>query len=45
VVKPGALADLLVVDGNPLRDINLLAANGAHLTVIMRDGRFVKRAA
>jgi len=43
VVAPGALADLLVVDGNPLRDIELLAANGAHLSVIMNDGRFSKR--
>lgn len=43
VVAPGALADLLVVDGNPLQDIELLAANGAHLPVIMNNGRFSKR--
>jgi len=43
VVKPGALADLLVVNGNPLQNIDLLAANGRHLTHIMADGRFVKR--
>jgi len=43
VVKPGALADLLVVDGNPLKDINLLAANGRHLSHIMIDGRCIKR--
>jgi len=43
VVQPGALADLLVVDGDPLKDINLLAANGRHLTHIMVEGRFVKR--
>ncbi|WP_194241109.1 amidohydrolase family protein [Solimonas terrae] len=43
VIKPGALADLLVVDGNPLDDIGLLAANGAHLTHIMRAGEFVKQ--
>jgi imidazolonepropionase-like amidohydrolase len=43
VVKPGALADLLLVDGDPLRDLELLAADGAHLRVIMKDGRFVKR--
>jgi imidazolonepropionase-like amidohydrolase len=42
IVKEGALADLLVVDGNPLADINLLASNGRHLTHIMADGRFVK---
>ncbi len=45
VVKPGALADLLVVDGDPLADIGLLAAEqGRNLTHIMADGRFVKRA-
>jgi imidazolonepropionase-like amidohydrolase len=43
VVKPGAFADLLVVEGNPHEDIDLLAANGRHLTHIMVDGRFVKR--
>ena len=43
VVQPGALADLLVVEGNPLEDISLLAAEGAHLTHIIVDGRFVKR--
>jgi len=43
VIKPGALADILVVDGNPLNDITLLAANGRHLTHIMVDGRLVKR--
>lgn len=43
VIAPGALADLLLVDGNPLHDIELLAANGAYLSVIMKDGRFSKR--
>jgi imidazolonepropionase-like amidohydrolase len=43
IVAPGAFADLLVVDGNPLRDLNLLAADGAHLSVILNDGRFAKR--
>jgi imidazolonepropionase-like amidohydrolase len=43
VIKAGAFADLLVVDGNPLDDIELLAANGRYLTHIMLDGRFVKR--
>lgn len=43
VVAPDALADLLVVDGNPMHNIELLAANGAHLSVIMNDGRLNKR--
>lgn len=42
VVKPGALADLIVVDGDPLADPGLLAANGTSLTHIMVDGRFAK---
>jgi imidazolonepropionase-like amidohydrolase len=42
VVKPGALADLILIKGNPLTDIDLLAANGRHVTHIMVDGRFVK---
>jgi imidazolonepropionase-like amidohydrolase len=43
VIKPGAFADLLVVEGSPLENIDLLAANGRHLTHIMVDGRLVKR--
>ncbi len=42
VVAPGAYADLLVVDGDPLKDIGLLAANGTHLSVIVREGEVVK---
>lgn len=42
VVAPGALADLLVVDGDPLRDLGLFQDQGAHLSVIMQGGRFHK---
>lgn len=38
VVAPGARADLIVVDGDPLRDISLLDGQGEHLRVIMKDG-------
>src|SRR3984957_14704050 len=41
-VKAGAHADLLVVDGDPLEDIGLLAADGKHLKMIMRGGELVK---
>jgi imidazolonepropionase-like amidohydrolase len=41
-VKPGAHADLIVVDGDPLKDIGLLAKNGRKLTVIVRGGEVVK---
>ncbi len=43
VVKPGAFADLLLVDGNPLDDIGLLAADGAKVAAIVKGGEFVKR--
>jgi imidazolonepropionase-like amidohydrolase len=42
VVKEGALADLLLVDGNPLEDITLLADPERNLVVIMKDGVIAK---
>jgi imidazolonepropionase-like amidohydrolase len=41
-LKPGAFADLLVVDGNPLKNLKLFAEQGQHLSVIMKAGRFHK---
>jgi imidazolonepropionase-like amidohydrolase len=41
-IAPGAHADLLVVDGDPLKDIELLAANGRNLRVIMRAGELIR---
>ena len=41
-IAPAAYADLLVVDGDPLRDISLLAASGRHLRMIVRGGEIVK---
>jgi imidazolonepropionase-like amidohydrolase len=41
VVKPGALADLLLVDGDPLADIAILQDRGA-LRMIMKDGALHK---
>jgi imidazolonepropionase-like amidohydrolase len=43
VIKAGAAADLLVLDGDPIADISCLAADGANLRIIMKDGVFVKR--
>jgi hypothetical protein len=37
VVEVGALADLLLVDGNPLEDINLVANRGKNFVVVMKD--------
>ena len=42
VVKAGALADLLLVDGDPTASIDLLADPAANLSVIMKDGRIYK---
>lgn len=42
VIAPGALADLIVVDGDPLRDIGLLEAQGRHLAMIMKGGWLYK---
>jgi imidazolonepropionase-like amidohydrolase len=42
VVAPGATADLLVVDGNPLKKLALLEGQGAHLKAIMKGGKFFK---
>jgi imidazolonepropionase-like amidohydrolase len=42
VVWPGAIADLLVVDGNPLKKLALLEGQGAHLRAIMKGGKFFK---
>ena len=39
---PGAFADLLVVDGDPLKDIGLFTDGGPNLSVIMKGGRFYK---
>ena len=42
VVEEGALADLLLVDGNPLEHIGLIADAGRTLVVIMKDGTIYK---
>ncbi|GEC16925.1 amidohydrolase [Nitrobacter winogradskyi] len=42
VVEQGALADLLLVDGNPLDNINLVADPGKNFLVIMKDGAIYK---
>ena len=41
VVAPGALADLLVVDGDPLADVAPLADPGRHLAAVVKGGSVV----
>jgi imidazolonepropionase-like amidohydrolase len=45
VVEEGALADLLLVDGDPLTNINLIAGPEKNFLVIMKDGKVVKNIA
>lgn len=42
VVEEGALADLLLVDGNPLENLALVADPAKNFVVIMKDGRIYK---
>jgi imidazolonepropionase-like amidohydrolase len=44
IVAPGAFADLLVLDGNQMKDLGLLQDQGAHLKAIMKGGAFHKNA-
>ena len=44
IVEPGAFADLIVVDGNPLKKLELFLDQGAHLPMIMKAGKFHKNA-
>jgi imidazolonepropionase-like amidohydrolase len=41
-IAPGAFADLIVVDGNPLSDLSLLTQQGAHISLIMQAGKVIK---
>jgi imidazolonepropionase-like amidohydrolase len=42
VVAPGAFADLLVIDGNPLEDIGVLTTPQRSLKLIMKEGQVYK---
>jgi imidazolonepropionase-like amidohydrolase len=42
VIEEGALADLLLVDGNPLQDIRVIADPDRNFVLIMKDGRIHK---
>ena len=43
-LRPGAFADLLVVDGNPIENIGLIAEPEKTLALIMKDGKIIKDA-
>jgi imidazolonepropionase-like amidohydrolase len=42
VVEQGAFADLLLIEGNPLENINVIADPAKNFKVIMKDGRVYK---
>jgi len=42
VIEAGAHADLIVVDGDPLKDLGLFQDQGKHLRAIMKAGVFHK---
>jgi imidazolonepropionase-like amidohydrolase len=44
VIEEGALADLLLVDGNPLDNLDLVADPDRNFLVIMKDGKVYKNA-
>ena len=44
VVEEGALADLLLVDGDPIADIKLIADPARTFVLIMKDGKIYKNA-
>ncbi len=41
IVRPGFAADLLVVDGNPLEDISVLAPFNSQVETVIKDGQIV----
>lgn len=43
VVEEGALADLLLVDGDPLQDLEVIADPARNFVLIVKDGKVVKR--
>jgi imidazolonepropionase-like amidohydrolase len=42
VVEPGALADLILVDGDPLANLELVADPANNFKIIMKDGKVYK---
>ena len=45
VAKEGAFADLILVNGNPIENIDLVADPDKNFVVIMKDGKIYKNTA
>jgi imidazolonepropionase-like amidohydrolase len=42
VIEPGAYADILLIKGNPLKDISILTRYEETINLIMKDGKVYK---
>ncbi len=42
VIKQGAYADILLVDGDPLKDVSILGEDGKNIPLVMKDGKIYK---
>ena len=42
VIAAGAYADMIVVDGDPLKDLSLLTGQGKHMPMIMQAGLMIR---
>jgi len=42
-IAPGAYADLIAIEGNPLNNIHLMAQPEENFSMIMKGGAFVRR--
>ena len=41
-LRPGCLADLIVLDGNPLANLSVFDSEGTSLAVVMKEGEIFK---
>ncbi len=42
IIAPGAYADMILIDGDPLKDLSLLTGQGKHIPAIIKGGKFHK---
>ncbi len=42
LIEKGAYADLLIYEGNPLEDVDVLVNYKENLKLIMKDGKIIK---
>lgn len=42
IIAPGAYADMILIDGDPLKDLSLLTGQGKHIPAIIKSGKFHK---